>query len=131
MKIKLILGLIFITYSNTSFAAYDADELQKLFTDKNQRTRIDAMRSGNAPTGETRPSNKINVNGYVTRSGGKSVVWINNENTFNSSTLGDINVKQSNTGKNKKVTINVNGRTKQLKPGETWYKDTDKVIDSQ
>ena len=134
MQLKLIItALLCMSYSNVSHADYDAADLQKLFTDKKQRARIDAKRSGGytesgiqAPT-----SKKIKVSGYVTRSDGKSVVWINNKNTLESSNIGGAKVHQSSIGKNKKVTVSVDNKTTRLRPGETWYKETGKIVDNQ
>ncbi|VAW52588.1 hypothetical protein MNBD_GAMMA06-1146 [hydrothermal vent metagenome] len=130
IQITLMTGLLCF-FSNVVHAEYDAANLKKLFTDKDQRAHIDAIRSGNPTSGEVRQSSKINVNGYVTRSDGKSVVWVNNKNTLESSKLDDVNVQQSSIGKNKQVTVSVDGKRKQLKPGETWHKESGKVVDSQ
>ena len=131
MQIKRIfVGLLFVLFSGVSSAQYDADELNKLFTDKSQRARIDAARSGNSSGGELRQTREVKVSGYVMRSDGKSVVWVNNQNTLESSKLGDVRVHQSNIGKDKKVTLSVEGKSKRLKAGETWHKETGKIVDS-
>ena len=65
------------------------------------------------------------------RSDGKSVVWINNKNTLDSLRIDDVKVHQSSIGKNKKVTISVDNKTTRLRPGETWYKETGKIVDQQ
>ena len=128
MSLKLIItGLFCMICSNAVHAGYDAADLQKLFTDKKQRARIDATRSGDHnESDKPKKTSKIKVSGYVKRSNGKSVVWINNENTLESSNIDGANVHQSSIGKNKKVTVTVNGKTKQLKPGETWDKDSER-----
>ncbi len=126
----LTTGLLFI-FSHGVYAEYDAANLKKLFTDKSQRAHIDAVRSGSSLDGEVRQSSKIKINGYVTRSDGKSVVWVNNKSTLDGSKIDDVNIQQSNIGKNKKITLSVDGKRKQLKPGETWHKETGKVVDSQ
>jgi len=128
---KLISGLLFVICSSALYAAdYDAEDLKKLFTDKKQRAQIDAARSGNLSDGELQQTSKIKVSGYVTRSDGKSVVWLNNKNTLESSGIGDIKVHQSSIGKNKQVTISVDGKTKKLRPGETWQKETGKIVEN-
>ena len=128
---RIITALLFVLFSGVSSAEYNADDLNKLFTDKSQRTQIDAARSGNASGGEIRQTREVKVSGYVTRSDGKSVVWVNNKNTLESSRLGDVKVNQSNIGKDKKVTIIVEGKSKRLKAGETWHKETGKIVDNQ
>ncbi len=130
MRVKTIFaGLLFVLFSGVSSAQYDADDLNKLFTDKSQRARIDAARSGNSSGGELRQTREVKVSGYVTRSDGKSVVWVNDKNTLESSRLGDVKVNQSNIGKDKKVTIIVEGKSQRLKAGETWHKETGKIVD--
>ena len=128
---RVITALLFVSFSGVSSAEYNADDLSKLFTDKSQRTQIDAARSGNTSGGEIRQTREVKVSGYVTRSDGKSVVWVNNKNTLESSKLGDVRVHQSNIGENKKVTISVEGKSKRLKAGETWHKETGKIVDGR
>jgi hypothetical protein len=128
--IKLISGLLFMLCSSASLADYDVADLKKLFTDKSQRAQIDAVRSGNYSGGELKQTSKIKVSGYVTRSDGKSVVWVNNKNTLDSAKLDDVKVYQPTIGKNKKVTVIVDGKSKSLKAGQTWHKETDKVVDN-
>jgi hypothetical protein len=128
---RLVSGLLFLLWANAVQADYDVSDLKKLFTDKSQRAQIDAMRSGNVSGGQVKQTRKIKVSGYVVRSDGKSVVWVNNSNTLESSKIGDVRVQQSSIGNNKKVTISVGGKTTRLKPGETWYKETGKIVDDQ
>ena len=132
MQIKLIItGLFCMICSNVLHADYDDANLQKLFTDKQQRARIDAARSGKRTRSDAqKQTSKIKVSGYVTRSNGKSVVWINNKNTLESPRLGNVKVHQSSIGKNKKVTVSVGNKTTRLRPGETWYKETGKIVDN-
>jgi hypothetical protein len=132
MQVKSILtGLLCFICSGTLHADYDAADLNKLFTDKKQRAQIDAARSGNVSGKDSgaQQTNKIILDGYVTRSDGKSVVWVNNKNTLDSSKIGDVKVHQNSIGKNKKVTISVDGKTTRLKPGETWSKETGQTVE--
>ena len=133
MQLKLVItGLFCMICSNVLRADYDAENLQKLFTDKQQRARIDATRSGKHTGSEVqKQTSKIKVSGYVTRSDGKSVVWINNTNTLDSPRVGGVKVHQSSIGKNKKITVSVDNKTTRLRPGETWYKETGKIVDNQ
>jgi hypothetical protein len=127
-KISLIAMMMFC---NMSYADYDADKLEQLFTNKSQRAQIDATRSGNYSGTEERKTQKIKVEGYVTRSNGKSVAWVNNKNTLESSSIGDVKVHHSSIGKNKKVTVSVEGKRARLRPGEVWHKESGKIVDSQ
>lgn len=124
----LLLGWLLCT---PVLAEYDAAELGKLFTDSEQRSQIDAARSGRGKNTSVRQTSKVNMNGYLTRSDGKSVVWVNDESTLESSRVGDVRVHSSSIGKNKRVTISVDGKTARLKPGETWHKETGEVVDQQ
>lgn len=131
MHIKLFLaGLLCVFFSSALHAEYDPSNLKKLFTDKRQRSQIDAARSGNVPGPEIKQTSQVKVSGYVTRSNGKSVVWLNNKNTLDSSKIGDVRVHKHTIGKDKKVTISVDGKTARLKPGETWSKETGKTVDN-
>jgi hypothetical protein len=130
MLIKKKLAKLFVAvmlsviYCEALYADYDADNLNNLFMDKSQRARIDAARSGRASP-ESQKTNKVTVEGYVTRSDGKSVVWVNDKNTLKSMKVDDVTVKSSSVGKNKQVTVSVDGQSKRLKPGETWSVNTE------
>ena len=116
--------------SGASQADYDDADLQKLFTDKKQRAQIDAARTGNYSGAGSQQTSKISVSGYVTRSDGKSVAWVNNKNTLDSQRIDDVKIQRSSIGKNKKVTVSVDGKRKQLKPGEVWHKETGEIVES-
>lgn len=129
--IKLFLtGIFGIFTSSALHAEHDLSKLKNLFTDKAQRSQIDAARSGRTSGPELKQTSQINVSGYVTRSDGKSVVWLNNTNTLESTKVGDIRVHQNTIGKDKKVTISVDGKTARLKPGESWSKETGQTTDN-
>jgi hypothetical protein len=131
MQIKsIIIAFLCAMSSGALHAEYDAADLKKLFTDKKQRAQIDAVRSGNYSEAGSQKTNQVKVSGYVTRSDGKSVVWLNNKSTLDSSRLGDVKIRQSTVGKNKKVTITIDGKTNRLKPGETWLKETGQIVEN-
>ena len=133
MQFKLIItGLLCMICSNVLHADYDAADLQKLFTDKKQRAQIDAVRSGNIAGIESaaQQTNTVNLSGYMTRSDGKSVVWLNNKNTLDGSKVGEVKVHRPSIGKNKKVLFTVNEKNIQLKPGQVWSDDAGKITDS-
>ncbi|HHJ34782.1 MAG TPA: hypothetical protein ENJ87_03360 [Gammaproteobacteria bacterium] len=132
MRYKLLItGLLCTVWTGAVHAAFNADELGKLFTDKKQRARIDAARSGDYATPSAQKTNKVRVSGYMKRSNGKSVVWVNDENTLDSTTVGDIRVHRAGLGKDNRVTISVDGKVTRLKPGESWDKETGEIIDNQ
>jgi len=127
---SMLIGVFCMLCSTALYAEYDVDALGKLFTDKHQRLQIDAARSGRYSDSDLQEINKVNVKGYMKRSDGKSVVWVNNKNTMDSSTIGNVKVHSAVVGKNKKVSISVDGKTARLKPGETWLKATGNIVDS-
>ena len=125
---KIVIAFFCILFSVVSHAEYKSADLNKLFTDKSQRAQIDAKRSGIVAPG-LKKTNRVKVSGYVTRSNGKSVVWLNNTNTLSSSKIANVKVHQSTVGKNKKVEVSIEGETKRLKAGESWNKTTGKIVD--
>jgi hypothetical protein len=124
-QIKQIVGLFFILCSSVAYAGYDAAGLKKLFTDQGQRARIDAERSGNYSGEQEQQTRKVKVSGYMTRSDGESVVWVNGKNTLEASKFGNVKVHQSSVGKSKKITLTVKEKTIRLKAGETWISEPD------
>ncbi|MDT8282346.1 MAG: hypothetical protein RQ982_05960 [Gammaproteobacteria bacterium] len=130
----VISGLLLFISSGTACTVYAADynaaDLNTLFTDKNQRAQIDAARSGKTVITGIKKTSEVEVSGYMTRSEGKSVVWLNDKNTLKSSTVDGVRVHQSSIGNNKKVTVTIDGKTKSLKPGESWSKNSGKIKDN-
>ncbi len=106
--------------STPVYAEYDVDDLKKLFTDKRQRAQIDAARAGDYSLNSAQQTKKISVLGYMKRSDGNNVVWVNGQNTIDSVKLGDVRVNRSKIGKDKKVTIRLEENVIHLKPGEQW-----------
>lgn len=125
----MVLSILSLGSGLAISAEYDADSLDRLFTDRGQRAQIDAARSGGVSTTGVKKVSKIELNGYVTRSEGKSVVWVNGKNTLDSTRVDDVSVHQTSVGKNKKVTVSVDGKHKRLRPGEIWHKETGKVVE--
>ena len=121
---SLLTVLICIICSAPLSAEYDVSDLKSLFTDENQRAQIDAARFGNYKESGLHKTSRVRVLGYVTRSDGKSVAWVNNNNTLESSKVNNLKVHQSSIGKNKKVGVSFDGKHIRLKPGETWSEDT-------
>ena len=96
---SIISGLLCLACSGTastvSGANYNAADLNTLFTNKTQRAQIDAARSGKKPSTGIKKTSEVEVSGYMTRSDGKSVVWVNDKNTLQSSTIDGARVHQS------------------------------------
>jgi len=130
LQVKLVSGLLFILCCSTSYADYDAADLKKLFTDESQRAQIDASRSGNYSATELQKAEEVSVSGYMTRSDGKNVVWVNGENTMQDSNISGVKVYPDAIRKNKKVPVKVDGRSVYVKPGESWSESTGKIKDN-
>jgi hypothetical protein len=125
-----LIALSCVFFSGVTLAAYDSARLDTLFTDKVQRAQIDASRSGRTTDKAAPQINKVRIDGYVTRSDGKNVVWLNNQNTLKSTKVNNIKVHPSSI-KNNKVTISVDGKSARLKPGETWNKESGEIVDNR
>jgi hypothetical protein len=127
LLVKIILTLcLSLVFISASHAEYNESDLKNLFTTKKQRAKIDAVRFGKyvaAPVKRAAKKKtkikKVKISGYVTRSDGKSVVWLNGKNTLKNSRVGKVNVQKTGI-RNNKVTVSVDGKTIQLKPGQTW-----------
>ncbi len=119
-------GVLFLSLVPVSHAEYTESDLKNLFTTQKQRAKIDAVRFGKhvvAPAKRTVKkkikSKKVKVSGYVMRSDGKSVVWLNGKSTLKNSRIGSVDVRKTGI-RNNKVTVSVDGKTIRLKPGQTW-----------
>lgn len=132
MQANIILTSMFcLLCSPVIHAEYDVSDLGKLFTDKTQRSQIDAVRSGKSSKDEAEQVDKVKVSGYMKRSDGKNVVWVNGENTLEESKIDNVKVYPQNINENnKKVPVKVDNQKIYLKPGESWSKSTGKVSDN-
>jgi len=116
--------------STPAYAEYDVNDLKKLFTDKRQRAQIDAARAGDYSGSEVQQATQVNVSGYMKRSGGKSVVWVNGTNTLESSKVGGVMVNTQTINNDNKVPVKIDGRTVYVRPGESWSEASGNVKDS-
>ncbi len=114
--------------STPAYAEYDVNNLKKLFTDKRQRAQIDAARAGDYSGSEVQQATQVKVSGYMKRSSGKSVVWVNGKNTLDSSRVGGVTVNTN--AINNKVPVKIDGRTVYVRPGESWSEASGNVKDS-
>lgn len=139
-KYLIIILLSALFFTRTANAEYDASKLKTLFMDVEQRHQIDRLRSGKVlhqKKAVSRQSEKVTVSGFVKRSQGKSVVWVNDSNTLNGNRLADSHVKTGRIDSNNRVTLSLDGRYLKLKPGESWVPqnrsnaDTDTVMGEQ
>ena len=100
---RIIIIMLSLMAASVHAAEYRESQLQKLFTDPQQRSQIDALRRGTVSDQGARETNKVNLSGYMRRSDGKSVVWVNDGNTIESTRVDDLRVHSSSVGKDSKV----------------------------
>lgn len=114
-------------------AADGVKDLNRLFTDPESRTRMDAARKGD-PVFENieaeQTTNKIRVDGVVIRENGDNVVWVNGESSLNSSNAGGAHVRTRQVDRRDyRVPVRVDDKTVRLKPGQVWTGESGKVKD--
>jgi len=124
---NLLLLAMLLPAAGAGAQEYDESQLKTLFTDKKERDYIDAMRSGKGPG---RQAEKITVRGYMKRSDGRDVVWVNDGSTLKGNRVDNIRVNPGSIGRNKGVVVSSDGSYRRLKPGETWDRQTGKVVDA-
>jgi hypothetical protein len=131
--IILLISLYAILPANSAAAYFDESALGRLFTTPQQRHKIDVFRKGSSTgiTHERSSPTDVKVQGIMTRSDGKSTVWVNGKSTLDSNRVGGVNVKLNSLNhKTDKVTVIINKNVVRLKPGQTWSEDSGKVTDS-
>ena len=129
----LVTGLYLVLQGTGHAAFYDENSLNKLFTEPSQRQKIDAFRKGKSlgATREQTSPTDVKVQGIVSRSDGKSTVWVNGKSTLDGNSVGGVNVNtRSVSRKSDRVAVSVNNKTVRLKPGQVWSEDTGQVTDS-
>ena len=126
----IILTLLFSQHVNA--AGFNEQLLKTLFTSPAERQDINAARRGGQSSGDGYVSGpaSIQVNGIVSRSDGKSVVWVNGKNTMNSSMVDGVEVYSNAMNQKNKIPVRVDGRMVYVKPGETWSEETGVVEDN-
>ena len=112
-------------------AGFSEQSLKKLFTTPSERQNLNASRRG-GQAGDFFVSGpaSVQVNGIVSRSDGKSVVWINGKNTMDNSMVDGVKVYSNSMKKNSRIPVRVDGRMVYVKPGETWSEETGVVEDN-
>lgn len=128
--IKHIIILTTLFSSCATASGFNEQMLKQLFTTPSERQSINATRRG-GQSGDFFVSGpaSVQVNGIVSRSDGKSVVWVNGKNTMNNSMVDGVKVYSNSMKKNNKIPVRVDGRMVYVKPGETWSEETG-VVDN-
>ena len=102
---------------------YSEQELKSLFTTPEQRSALNEKRLNNkfVPDKQTfsRPAS-VHINGIVSRSDGKSVVWVNGQNTMKNSMVGGVKVYSDAMTSSHKIPVMIDGRKVYIKPGDSW-----------
>jgi len=143
MMAHLILGVLMLVNTFTVLPV-QADELTtpvfgRLFTTDKERQRIDRHRSRTfTQSGQINDMDQtekpivpptVTMQGFVKRSDGKNVVWVNNENTLNNRLKQKgIRVNTRNIQGNE-VDLSVAGKRVKLKPGQTLQENRDGIIE--
>lgn len=125
----IIITLLFSTF--TMADGFNEQSLKNLFTTPAERQAMNSTRRGGQSDDffVTGPAS-VQVNGIVSRSDGKSVVWINGKSTLNNSMVDGVKVYSDSMKNNGKVPVRVDGRMVYVKPGETWSEETGVVEDN-
>ncbi len=122
-----LLALILLLATTRVFAAYDIKQLKKLFTNVQQRRHIDAMRRDKLNQLHKKKLNRVILRGYVKRSGGRNVIWINGKNTLKSNHIYGVKVNPESINDHDQVTLTIDGKRLKLKPGESWLRQNIKA----
>ncbi len=124
MKINfriLVSGLALLLVTTEVYADYDVRQLKKLFTTVQQRKHIDDMRHGKVmQLHKEKKTDRVIVSGYVKRSDGKNVVWVNGKNTLTGNSIHGIKVDPESINDLGQVILSIDGKQLKLKPGQSW-----------
>ena len=119
-----------------------ATRLQSLFTTPAERQQLNKMReagkfAGGMPLQSsskavTREPLKVEMRGVMIRDGDSPVVWVNQGNTLQSTTIEEgVRVKpQKMDAASKQVPVRIFNRTYRMKPGEVWTETSNRVEDA-
>lgn len=118
----IILTLLFPACANAT--GFNEQLLKKLFTSPSERQAINATRRGGSGDFSVTGPSSIQIDGIVSRSNGKSVVWVNGKSALSGSMVDGVKVNANAMNKNNKIPVQVDGRTVYIKPGETWSEET-------
>lgn len=111
-----------------------ADELGRLFFTPEQRSALDARRKAripDKPAAVVVESPVTRLDGFVSRSGGKSTVWVNSEPVPEGSQPEGLRVHPRRTDSGRvKVDIGETANQVELKIGQSFNRETGEVRDS-
>lgn len=106
-------------------------ELERLFFTPEQRATLDARRAARLPdkpaAAEILPTTR--VDGFVTRSSGRSTVWVDGEALPEGLQLEGLRVRRGKDPSKVTVTVGEEGRRTELRVGETLDRSSGEVKD--
>jgi len=127
VSFKVISLLFFLSvFMQPLRAEFNVKQLKKLFTTEQQRNHINMMRKARMTkqhsTGLSPKTHfgRVVVSGYMKRSDGKNVVWVNGTSTLTSNIISDVKVDINKINNHDQVTLFVDGKQLKLKPGQSW-----------
>jgi hypothetical protein len=130
----LMLGLCLFAQSGLIYADSGAGELNRLFTDRESRARMDAARKGDPvieKSGEEGSYRNVRVDGVVIRENGDNVIWLNGESNKNSDKINGVHIRSRQIDRNNyRVPVRLEDKTVRLKPGQVWNNESGKVSDN-
>lgn len=133
MLVAGTLLVFFMLTVKTAMAQDGVENLGTLFTDSEQREKLEAVRRGTymeEAEKNSRVSN-IRVDGVMIRSDGKNVVWVNGRSTLDGGPIEGIKVNADAADKNShKVPVTIEGKRVYVKPGQVWSEGTGQVTDN-
>lgn len=133
------IALLCLALASPQVAAADRYDIGRLFMTPAQRAELDAQRKRAPGTEITvatpRPDavalrDDIRLNGIVRRSSGPATIWVNGRALDQESAdLAGIDVRHGPDASNR-VTLSLDdGRALALKPGQSWLRDADQIVD--
>jgi hypothetical protein len=126
-----LLGMMAI--SNSAVSRDDVEGLGNLFTDLEQREKLEEVRHGTyrkEVEKNSRVSNVI-VDGVMLRSDGTNVIWINGKNTLDRKSVEGVSAYPESADKESfSVPVRIDNKRLKLKPGQVWSEGTGQVRDN-
>jgi len=114
-------------FTKAAYAQFDIHRLERLFTNAKQRQQINNQRHGHTRISQKQALHKVTLSGYMKRSDGKNVVWVNGVSTLNKNTIAGVKVEPGSINHKDQVTVLINGKAIKLRPGESWQPSTHMV----
>lgn len=137
--------LLLLAISCHVVTSYGDEDWGRLFTTPSERTRLDALRSGDAISASAVPTTPVNdtvpdmppsapivIRGYVDRGDGqRGTVWVNDVAVMENAIVGEVAVGELRPGQGwVQLRLSHDRKPLQLKAGQTYVPATGEIIDS-